>query len=76
MFTANALFILLQFDLYIQLAIMLKSELTFTHPTQVEDFIDSLSKADQTRFREVFDGIQNSGLACDAELELGFKFAI
>lgn len=30
----------------------------------VEDFIDSLSKADQARFRDVFDGIQNSGLDC------------
>lgn len=28
----------------------------------VEDFIDSLSKADQARFRDVFDGIQSSGL--------------
>ena len=30
----------------------------------VEDFIDSLSKSDQARFRDVFDGIQSSGLDC------------
>lgn len=30
----------------------------------VEDFIDSLSKTDQARFRDVFDGIQSSGLDC------------
>ena len=30
----------------------------------VEDFIRSLSKGDQARFRDVFDGIQNFGLDC------------
>lgn len=30
----------------------------------VQDFIGSLSKADQARFRDVFEGIQNSGLDC------------
>ncbi len=30
----------------------------------VEDFIGSLSKADQARFRDVFEGIQSSGLDC------------
>ena len=30
----------------------------------VGDLIESLSKADQARFRDVFDGIQSSGLDC------------
>jgi phage-related protein len=30
----------------------------------VEDFIGTLSKADQARFRDVYDGIRNNGLDC------------
>ena len=30
----------------------------------VEEFIDSLSKADQARFRDIFTGIQEYGLEC------------
>ena len=30
----------------------------------VEDFIESLSKPDQARFRDVFDGVEQFGLDC------------